>query len=381
MKQAAAALLILLLLPACALAFDLSAYEVPGSGKDYGSHVTPIAPGSALVNLPSMAIYLPDAAALVRDGEIIEEIAFPHDPDLYVDYSPYLKADGTMGACCRVQTEDFAFDPPGFALYDVQGGALTNKRRIEGEPTSFAVEGGAFVGLRESEEQNAVLLLYSEDGQIRHTYQLPSLRARLQGICMDGGDLLLMLELWEGIPQAQMLTLRIDPAGQILWQFWQENKPLQSYIQVFRSGDGGAFLLASDAEDYKVKHLALVGTDGQICWEKTFSVPKAIFSIHETIPHPQTQSVALVGTVIADSRKLYNAFTMEIGLDGNLLSLDVRDFSARGDYNFSCKLDQSGVPYAVSDSLVFPKRKEGEKSVMVPLNELPKASDPGIQIR
>lgn len=381
MKRWILALILSVLLPSSALAFDLSPYEVPGSGQNYGSQVTPIASGSALVDTSSMHVRQPDVAALIKDGRIIEEIAFPYDPNRLIEYAPYLKEDHTMGAVRHINTLDGAFDPSGFALYDVQNGQLINERPVAGEPTSFAVHANAFVGVRESDEQNAILMIYDKDGQIRYTYQLPSQRAWLQGICPDNDALILMLELWEGIPERQMLTLRIASSGQILWQLWHRYAAPGGYNQLVRSGDGGALLVASAEEDYKIKQIARVSAGGQILWEKKFSVPKAVFGINASIPHPETNSIALVGTVIANSRGLFNAFTMELDLEGNLLALDVRDFSARADYNFRCKVDQNGVPYAVSDSLIFPNREDGTKSIAVPFDHLPKAKDPGIVIR
>lgn len=372
-------LILSLLIPTGALAFDLTPYEVPGSDLHYGSQVIPITSDSILIDIPSMTVE--DTAALASNGQIIEEIFFPYDPDLLVGYAPYLKSDCTMGAVRSIKTEDFSFDPSGFALYDVQNGQLLNERLVEGEPTSFAVHDGAFIGLRETDGQSAVLMIYDEDGQIRYTYQLPSQRAWLQGICPDGKELLLMLELWEGLPEQTMLTLRIAENGQILWQLWHRYAAPGGYSQLLKSGDGGALLLASDEEDYKIKQVARISADGQILWEKKFSAPKAVFNINASIPHPETKTVTLVGTVIANSRGLFNAFTMDINLDGNLLVLDVRDFSARADYNFSCKLDQEGNPYAVSDSLIFPNREEGTKSIAVPFDCLPQTNDPGIAIR
>ena len=381
MKRWMPALILSVLIPSGALAFDLSPYEVPGSGLNYGSQVTPITSGSALVDTSSMHVRQPDIAALIKDGRTVEEISFPYDPSRLIEYAPYLKKDHTLGAVRHINTLEGTFDPSGFALYDVQNGQLMNERLIEGTPTSFSVHKGAFVGLCESDGQNAVLMIYDQDGRVRYTYQLPSQHAWLQDICPDGEELILMLELWEGLPERQMLTMRIAPDGHILWQLWHRYTVPGVYNRVLKSVNGGALLIASAEEDYKIKQIACVSADGQILWEKKFSAPKAVFGVNASIPHPETTSVTLVGTVIANSRGLFNAFTMELNLDGNLLALDVRDFSARADYNFSCKLDQNDVPYAVSDSLIFPNREDGTKSIAVPFDHLPKAKDPGILIR
>lgn len=382
MERFFALLALCLFLPASALAFNLTPYEIPESEN---AHVSPQGNGLTLIHKPSYDLRYPDEARLSHNSQITERITLPYDPDWLTRHDPFVASDGSLCMIGYTHSPDNPEVSSAYTLYRVENGALTDAQPIQGSPTYLRRIGNRFIGLREESGLLVTLLLYGEDNELKHELVLPSFHGRIQSAEADGDATLVMLALWDGEKQGfeqNMLTLYIDADGQILWQnqhIWAKPGTQVNYNQVFPDGQGGAFLLGSAAESYKIKSLRRIDRHGQIVWTRELRADKAIIDIDAILPSGKADTVICIGTIIANSRGLFDTYSMEMGLDGSGHVLDIRDFSARGDYNFRCATDSSGSAYAVSDSAVFQDHYH-VPCVAVPLDALPEAKDPGIEI-
>lgn len=352
-------LLMLCLLPMQALAFDLSAYEIPDSA---GCTATPLGQNRLLLRFFSTEAGRPGLIRLTEEGAILQEIALPAASDPSTSYIAFVHEDLRLGVIACQRSHAYANQNSGYTLYDVQSGQLTNARSLPGEITNLIRFDGCFIGLKESDTQPAEFMLYDRAMQIRLHGQLPYARVEPLYSSMDSSDLLLMLRCWDENHQ-QVLITRIAPDNRVCWQLWLPWSPIGSYSMVMPDGQGGAFLIASPEEDYKQKRLAHVSAAGQLEWEKTLSSPDRVLMLHAAIPQADG-TTALYGTAVARSRGIYDAFAAFVAPDGTLLSTDIRDFSARADYAFTCKRAPDGVIYAVSE-------REQRNCAVVPFADLP----------
>lgn len=84
-------------------------------------------------------------------------------------------------------------------------------------------------------------------------------------------------------------------------------------------------------------------------------------------------SLWLYGTAMANSRKLFTVFKLEIDASSSIVSRDIRDFTTRSTYLYTVTLDMQDNLYAKTlssdpDHLV----------AAVPFEDLPIHDDPGL---
>lgn len=225
--------------------------------------------------------------------------------------------------------------------------------------------------MRGDGDELSELLIYDEALNLRLRHTLPLSDARLQTAFSQNGDIFVLI-LHQGM-KPDVIAMRIKADYTIAWTYTYKDNAYH-YNTLHTDGQDGVLMtgaLDSDYKQYRVTHLT---ADGKCNWNKTLSVKKAI--AHPTRAVAQKDgSTTLYGYAVANSRGLFTIFTMNMDAQGNVLSIDVRDYSARKDISPKILFSYDNTPFVYSfESEDFP-------AVLVPFEDLPKTKDPGITLK
>ena len=105
-------------------------------------------------------------------------------------------------------------------------------------------------------------------------------------------------------------------------------------------------------------------------YQKTLSAPKTIVSVTDAFPSADG-SVTLYGTAMANSRKLFTLYRLDLDAQGNIAAVDIRDFTTRVGYLYDVRADAQGHIYAIA-------RDYKKPIAVVPFEDLPAHDDPGL---
>lgn len=378
MKRLFAALIICLSLPACALAFDLSPYILPHA-ELYESYSPPVPldandylqgyfrPGENFETDLKFDHHL----LRVTDGQRVIDMPLPGRSG----YVPLVYADGRFGL---LQEKSYPEETKEmwknhYVIYDVENDAVSNPRTFDGNPYALALYPFGFAGMVNHGAEQSELVLY--DGRtlapfFRYTVSFD--RAYVQGACVSG-DAVYVLIKQHGRPSVpDCVVLRV--AGNKLDWVYHTTDEQYRYNVVMPDGQGGVLLKGSLDEDYKRSRITHLNADGKDYWSKTIYSKNAIIHPSFTVENPDG-TATLYGYCVAKSRGLFTIFSMTIDNMGDILALDVRDYSARADTGPNLLLAQDGTVLVYS----FEIDPQTQPGVLVPFDALPKAEDPGIR--
>ena len=374
MKRLLALLILFLLLPACALAFDLSPYILPAA--EWDESYSPPVPLSA--NDYLQEYFYPGAdfetdfkfehhLLRVKDGQRVMDIPLS-------DHGGYalLYADGRIGLMQEISYPEETKEmwKSHHVLYDVEDEALSDPRTFDGDPYTLALYSFGFAGMCHSGEDQSELVLYGDKTLAPlFRYTVPFSRAYVQDACVSGDAAYILIKQHGRPSLPDCILLRITQDG-LDWT-WHTTDEKYRYNVITPDGQGGVLLKGSLNEDYKRSRITRVNASGNECWNKTLHGKNAVIHPYLTTGNPDG-TVTLYGSCIARSRALYTLFAMTIDAEGHVLALDVRDYSARADTGPTIMPAHDGT------ILVYSIDTKEQPGVLVPFDALPKAEDPGI---
>lgn len=373
MKRIWTALLCLLLLPACSLAFDLTPYELEPLGiYDFAHQVLPIARGE-YIRIHSHSI--PGDTILhtldyYKNGQLHLQLLLPEYK--YAGYSSFFLQDGSVGVMQLTdRIEGTQIWKKDYTLFTLSGGELINPRTFEGEPYMLKRFDGGYAGVRGDGDELSELLIYDEALSLRLRHPLPLNNTRIQAAFSAGEDVFVLI-LHQGM-KPDVIAMRISADNTVAWTYTYAEEAYH-YNDLHPDGQRGALMTGSLASDYKQYRVTHLNADGECDWNKTLSVKKAVIHPIQAVAQGDG-TVTLYGSAVAKSRDLFTVFAMNMDAQGNVLSLDVRDYSAREDTSPEILFSSDGTPYV--HSIVVDSRP----AVLVPFDDLPKAQDPGITLK
>ena len=378
MNRLLAALLLCLLAPACALAFDLSPYELPAYAEgEFSFGITPLTADTSVLVVGKMVrrgddpndLISASTLRFIERGHVVREVPLP--VTVSASYAAVLQAGGMLRSISYSEREAWMNT---YALFDLSGDALVNERAFEGNPYELFALSDSFAGVCAREAGTSELIVYDADAQPFFRCGLPFERARVQD-AVRSGDALYLLIKQQGQPRvSDCLLLRITRSGSLSWTYRTTDEVFR-FNNIEPDGQGGVLLLGPLAADYKQTRVVRIDRAGNACWERTLSAPDVIVA-----PLCAVESgggmVTLYGRCIAKSRGLYTVFALSLDAFGTPAVLDVRDYSARADTGPSILRAQDGTMLVHSEQYT-----EKERAVLVPFAALPRAEDPGITLR
>lgn len=376
MKRLLAAIVLLCLLaPACALAFDLSPYELaPLGNADFVTDLMPLSRGSHLLIYNDHQEDDPYIYRLQRweNGTLTLDYQLPSKQ--YARYSPILYQDGSLAVLQSTgRIEAFSQWKNDYILYDFDGGQLVRPREFEGSPYWLLFYGSGFAGIGEHGEGESELILYDDSGRRAFfRYTIPFENAFVQDAFESRGVISLLIKQYgsPSIPDCILLRVRAD--GEMEWVYHTTDEGSR-YNNLLADGQGGFIMTGSLVSDYKQYTATHLNAAGKGYWSKTLSTPNAITHPSVTRENPDG-TATLYGYCVAASRGLYTIFAMTLDAQGNTLALDVRDYSARADTSPKILLSPEG------EAFVYSYTQPDLNEVLIPFDDLPIAEDPGITL-
>ncbi len=370
------ALLVLCLLPACALAgsssaqalsapapLDLSLYALPAPAEDENVY-------EPVVLSPQIAyqlVYHHSDYYLRRyeHGQQTQNFRLPPVPGpLRFDICP---ASHGVRLCMGIKLSSSG---PGerrdYTLYDVGEYSLLHPRALEGHPYDLHSYIGGFAGMCAYDEESSLLALYSEDLSSVRRFTVPLPDAQIY-TCVRSGDALYVQV--SGFADSGMLLLRIGDDDTV----WAQPVSFDEahLLSLHPDGQGGVLLTGSLREDYMQEHIVRYDASGALIWQKTLSAPKIVVSIASSLEN-EDGTVTLYGSATAKSRGIFTLYALRLNSFGNILSVSAYDFSAAQDIHDTVLCAADGTPMAYAPGL------SSGRAYLLPLMELPAADNPGL---
>lgn len=134
--------------------------------------------------------------------------------------------------------------------------------------------------------------------------------------------------------------------------------------------NGGLIVCTAPFEDYTVEQITRFDAENRVLYQKTLSAPKTIVSVTDAFPSADG-SVTLYGTAMANSRRLFTLYRLDLDAQGNIAAVDIRDFTTRVGYLYNVRVDAQGHIYAIACDYKKP-------IAVVPFEDLPVHDDPGL---
>lgn len=360
----------LLLLSASALAqIDLKPYEIPSAV--YASFSILIHPGMYLVQNNGRINdgQAPTSVTLWNDGQKTFEKVFDDDADFRL-FDIFALDENTMG---YILTK---WEGTNLIRQYVQITADGSKPlfTLPSDVVSPYLSSDCVYAIRQGSKQASVCLY---DGQGNLQFEAPLDAARPTGLDYapqpDGSLSVLVLDNLS-VEDTSASLERIQPDGSSTSiKLAQADAVTPLSGQLFDDGSGVITLRTSDDSRYFYDKLIRFDAQGHILWTKALRADKAIISVDYM--KPCGNSIWLYGTAMANSRKLFTVFKLEINADGSIVSRDIRDFTTHSTYLYNVAFDLQGNPYARTLS-----SDSAHLVAAVPFEDLPVHDDPGLML-
>ena len=307
-----------------------------------------------------------------RDRAVYRSLSIEQDTG---NYELLPRSDGTFGVVHISKREDAS--RRNVILYDWEEEGLVNGREI---PVTglvrYNVEKDGFALLGDNGSKT-LLKLYDGYGNLEAQIEVSReidfvIRTVRVG---PGGWLTTVSQSLK--PGSYMLLMIRD--GAVVWQ----KGPGKELHTVFPDGQGGFFTCA-DQDDSTFTPLVIARYDGNgnQLWRKTLKGNKVVLGTASTVISldPETGHTVLTGTAMANSRKVYRVYRMEVDDQGKTVSMDVResDYHNRIYYNVHVFPDTGNTWVLFDEALTYPY---DYPAALVSFEALPKADNPGIELR
>lgn len=195
----------------------------------------------------------------------------------------------------------------------------------------------------------------------------------------QGGYLIVLVKHPGGYADELMSLWRLDAEGNVLWDSAIPKGFSWNWDILCDDGQGGAFFVFADPNDYKLAQVWHWDAQGNLEWNRVIEAQGLIFSGFAGRFDAQKDRLVVAGHAVSKSKGIYDAITLEIDRDGNMEVVQRKDFSCRPDYGFTILMDESGRFYA--HSRVGYLNTNGTPRVLVPLDELPDAQQRNVVLR
>ena len=172
---------------------------------------------------------------------------------------------------------------------------------------------------------------------------------------------------------------RLDAFGEVLWSE-AFHGDFDHYACVLSGdGNGGAFLVKTDDDNYKIAQVYHIDGNGNLTWTKQLEAEGLI--LHAFCGEYSAQAGGLVidGNVVSKSKGVYKVIRLVIDGDGQIIDASAKDFSCRPDYSFTVERARDGSVFARSDANYLDTKNT--KHVLVPVDVLPEASVPVLTLQ
>lgn len=354
---------------------------------------------SALAQDASSDAFEPDSALAVEDGRMIligkTETATLLQMDgsgvtparcrLEKDgsvYTPFVFADGRTGYL--VERNPYTGDSSHAFCYWGAGESAGAPIALGGSLRDVQTCGNGFAAIQTADGAQA-LAVYDDLGRLVLRYPLHAERRANLVTCVqdaDGGYLAAIsyTPLESAAYEDPWLTvLRLSPQGREVFSTELAQRCGLARFVLTGDGEGGAFALFPDWDNYKVTQTFHLSPEGKVTFRGVLEAQNLICNPEAGSVDRESGSLILTGCAISKSRGVYDVIQLAITKDGEIAWSKAWDFSTRPDYSFRVQQTGDGALLAVSDSNYLDTKDT--PLVAVPVHSLPEIDPPVLTLR
>lgn len=307
-----------------------------------------------------------------KDGQVFRELtfAFGSAQDYLKHLTVLLLPDGSFKAVTPIVTDAQTMETHNYTADWTEQG-LANAREV---PLSQVV-GDCLLGRFDAGEGQFGFRALNADGEeiFRQAFEIDE---KYEGT--------MPCQVWENTFAFQFMSMD-DPINDHLLLVVSDQgvllkRQMGLLASVFGDGNGGWFVYAPQTrENYDDGLLSHYDAAGRETARKTLRGGKTVRRFQAAKYLPDTDTYLLFGTAMANSRQVYDVFTLETDDDLTVRAVDVRALPEEyGDYDPNFSLTPNGAPYVFVRDIVGSFRRP---ALLLPYESLPGAKDPGITLK
>ena len=307
-----------------------------------------------------------------KDGQIFRELmfAFGSAQDYLKHLTVLLLPDGSFKAVTPVVTDAQTMETHNYTADWTEQG-LANTREV---PLSQVV-GSCLLGRFDAGKGQFGFRALNADGEeiFRRAFEIDE---KYEGT--------MPCQVWENTFAFQFMSMD-DPINDHLLVVVNRDgvllrKQLGLLASVFGDGNGGWYVyMPQTRKDYDDGLLSHYDAAGQETARKTLRGGETVRRCQAAKYLPDTDTYLLFGAAVANSRKVYDVFTLETDDALNVRSVDVRVLPTEyGDYEPEFSMTPDGVPYVFVTDIAGSFQRP---ALLLPFASLPGAKDPGITLK
>ena len=312
-----------------------------------------------------------------RDYEIYREIRLEEG---MANYAVIPRPDGSCGVLrvIPVKITDLEKEPEGhpkMLLYDWAEDGLTNERVISESFMDWRQARNGFTLLSKIDGELYLDLYDGQGNQEAHLLIGGKYNSVVRAARDHAGFWAVTLNLSSEQGTYLPMTIR---NGEIVWQ----GKDGLDVYSVRMDEQGGFFHVKNggrESETYKPRIITRYDGDHNKLWTKTLTGSQVLLGTHTRID-PESGHLILTGSAVANSRKIYRVYRLEVDENWKTVSMDVRECNYHDSYVISVYVSpETGKAFVLARDISADY--ENVPAVLVPFDALPKAQNPGITLR
>lgn len=321
------------------------------------------------------------ATLLQMDGEGVTMARCRLEKDGSV-YTPFVFADGRTGFL--VERNPYTGDSSHAFCYWGAGDAAGAPIALGGSLRDVRTCGNGFAAIQTADGAQA-LAVYDDLGRLVLRHPLRAERRANLVACVqdaDGGYLAaISYTPLEGAAYDDpwLTVLRLSPQGREVFSSELAQRCGLARFVLTGDGEGGAFVLFPDWDNYKVAQVVHLSAEGGVTFRGVLEAQNLICYPEAGSMDRESGRLILTGCVISKSRGVYDVIQLAITKDGEIAWSRAWDFSARPDYSFRVQRTGDGALLAVSDRHYLDTKDT--PLVAVPVNSLPEIGPPVLTLR
>ena len=297
-------------------------------------------------------------------------------------YTPFVFADGRTGFL--VERNLYAGDSSHAFCYWGAGDTAGAPIALGGDLRGLQTCGNGFAAVQTTDDAQA-FVVYDDLGRLVLRHPLRAERRANLVDCVqdaDGGYLAaISYTPFEGEAYGDpwLTILRLSPQGREVFSTELAQRCGLYRFVLTGDGEGGAFVLFPDWDNYKVAQVFHLSAEGRVTFRGVLEAQNLICYPDAGSVDRERGSLILTGCVISKSRGVYDVIQLAITGDGEIAWSKAWDFSARPDYSFRVQRTGDGALLAVSDRNYLDTKDA--PLVAVPVNSLPEIGPPVLTLR
>lgn len=297
-------------------------------------------------------------------------------------YTPFVFEDGRTGFL--VERNPYTGDSSHAFCYWGAGDTAGAPIALGGSLRDVRTCGNGFAAVQTADGAQA-LVIYDDLGRLVLRHALRTERRANLVCCVqdaDGGYLAAISysPLEGGAYEDPWLTvLRLSLQGREVFSTELAQRCGLARFVLTGDGEGGAFVLFPDWDNYKVAQVFRLSTEGKVTFRGVLEAQNLICYPEAGSMDRESGSLILTGCAISKSRGVYDVIQLAITKDGQIAWSKAWDFSARPDYSFRVQRTGDGALLAVSDRHYLDTKDT--PLVAVPVSSLPEIGPPVLTLR